>query len=326
MAHLFHHLFCFLLLQLPLFISAQTYSNITLGSSKSNLDENPYWTSPSGDFAFGFHPHQDLFLLATWYAKIPVKTIVWTANQGKPVERGAKIELTTNGVLSLTTSNGTGIWKAEATANSQVAYAAMLNTGNFVLSTAESKVVWATFEHPTDTILPNQILDITKQADNKFSSPVSDDDYTIGKFELELQSDGNLVFYSIARPTETRNEAYWQSNTVNNGSQLVFNQSGDIYLTLRSGGVRSLSQRPASTEDYQRATLDYDGVFRQYTYPKTSPRNGWPESWSTSWSLPEICRDLGPFGNGVCGYNSICRRGNNEIRGLNVCAHLDIAT
>ncbi|PIA58554.1 hypothetical protein AQUCO_00500462v1 [Aquilegia coerulea] len=312
MASFFHHLFCFLLLQLPLFISAQTYNNITLGTSISNLQENPYWTSPSGDFAFGFYPHQNLFLLATWYSKIPVRTIVWTANDGKPVERGAKIQLISNGVLSLTTSNGTEIWKAEAIDNSQVAYAAMLNTGNFVLFTAESRFVWATFDNPTDTIMPNQVLDLGK----KLSSRLTKEDYTIGRFELVLQGDGNLEFYTIARPTDSRNDPYYGSNINDNGTQLVFNQSGYIYITLKSGGVHSLSSaRPLSTEDYyQRATLDYDGVFRQYTYTKVSANGTWPESWSTSWSLPQdICTsNFGEFGSGVCGFNSYCRLAEDQ--------------
>ncbi|PIA58553.1 hypothetical protein AQUCO_00500461v1, partial [Aquilegia coerulea] len=262
---------------LPLFISAQTYNNITLGTSISNLQENPYWTSPSGDFAFGFYPHQNLFLLATWYSKIPVRTVVWTANDGKPVERGAKIELTSNGVLSLTTSNGTEIWKDEAIDNSQVAYAAILDTGNFVLSTAESEFVWATFENPTDTILPNQILDFSKQTDTKLSSRVTEDDYTIGKFELELQSDGNLVFYTIARPTQSRNEPYWA-------------KVEESVLCL------------------QRDQFQQKSTIKEPLLITTG--NGWPESWSTSWSLPQdICASsFGGVGSGVCGFNSYCRR------------------
>ncbi|KAF5198178.1 G-type lectin S-receptor-like serine/threonine-protein kinase, partial [Thalictrum thalictroides] len=71
--------------------------------------------------------------------------------------------------------------------------------------------------------------------------------------------------------------------------------------------------RPLSTEDYyQRATLDYDGVFRQYTYPKSSPSNG---SWSASrWSiLPDICQaTFGDWGSGVCGFNSYCKQNENQ--------------
>ncbi|KAF5178023.1 hypothetical protein FRX31_032390, partial [Thalictrum thalictroides] len=48
-----------------------------------------------------------------------------------PVERGAKIQLTSNGVLSLTAPNGSETKIGQAIDNSQVAYAAILNTGNF---------------------------------------------------------------------------------------------------------------------------------------------------------------------------------------------------
>ncbi|KAL5711952.1 non-specific serine/threonine protein kinase [Ranunculus cassubicifolius] len=313
----FPRFLCLLLLQLPFFASAQPYSNVSLNSSLSTRDRNPYWTSPSGDFAFGFRPHQGFFLLAIWFAKITVEneTIVWTANGGNPVESGSTVELTSKGVLTLKTPNGTEAWKAQTADSSQVAYAAMLNTGNFVLASTESTTVWASFNNPTDTILPTQNL----QFGTQLRSRVTQDDYRArGKFLFSFQTDGNLVMYTLALPLDmalpvgSQNAAYWASNTVNNGSQLIFNQTGNIYLTLRSGGVYNLpssSQIPDPTRSYyRRATLDYDGVFRQYTYPQTLPSNGrWPSSWSTSWSLPEnICE------RGVCGVNSYCRLNINQ--------------
>ncbi|KAF9593943.1 hypothetical protein IFM89_026186 [Coptis chinensis] len=288
MASLLHSIFfLIILLHLALLTSAQSpYKNITLGSSLSNLDDNPQWTSQSGEFAFGFHPQQ-----------------------GKPVERGAKIQLTSNGVLLLSTQNGTEIWKPQLTDNSQVASAAILNTGNLVLTTTDSTVVWASFDNPTDTLLPTQTL----EPGYKLSSRLTEKNYTLGRFGFSLQADNrNLVMYTIALPTEVRNGAYWDSNTVNTGQRLVFNQSGHIYLTLRNGSIINLSSEiPDSTRDYyQRATLDFDGVLRQYTYPRTSASNGrWPESWSSSWSLPEnICAaNFRGYGSGICGFNSYCR-------------------
>ncbi|KAL5720178.1 non-specific serine/threonine protein kinase [Ranunculus cassubicifolius] len=315
MAYFFHHFVCLLLLELTLvFTSAQPNSNVTLGSSLSSLDQTPYWTSPSGEFSFGFHPHQGLFLLAIWFSRISVEPIVWTANKGNPVERGSTVQLTNAGVLSLRTLNGTEVWKAQASDNSQVAYAAMLNTGNFVLASTEAASVWASFDNPTDTILPTQILGLG----TSLRSRLREDDYTSGRFLFTLQSDGNLVMYSIALPTDGNNLAYWTSATVNNGSQLIFNQSGYIFLALKTGQVYNLPsfQLPDSTRNnYQRVTLDYDGVLRQYTYPRTVPSSGrWPGVWSTSASLPEnMCAtDLGEFGSGVCGFNSYCQLDENQ--------------
>jgi hypothetical protein len=73
------HLSFSLLIMLPPFAVSQTGGNITVGASLST-SENTSWLSPSGDFAFGFHPlygNKYRFLLAIWYDKIPEKTIVW---------------------------------------------------------------------------------------------------------------------------------------------------------------------------------------------------------------------------------------------------------
>ena len=43
-------------------------------------------------------------------------------------------------------------------AGNGVAYAAMLDTGNFVLASQDSTNLWESFDHLTDTILPTQIL------------------------------------------------------------------------------------------------------------------------------------------------------------------------
>ncbi|KAL6276066.1 hypothetical protein ACE6H2_019667 [Prunus campanulata] len=67
----------FLLLQiLPFSIIAQTYNNISLGSSLTARDNNnSVWCSPSGEFTFGFQKigSDDGFILAIWFNKIPEK-------------------------------------------------------------------------------------------------------------------------------------------------------------------------------------------------------------------------------------------------------------
>ncbi|KAM1099010.1 hypothetical protein TB1_005658 [Malus domestica] len=80
MAFVIPHALCFLLIliHLPFFTTSQAYQNITLGSSLTALDDNTFWPSPSGEFAFGFQKNGNGggFLLAIWFDKIPEKTIV----------------------------------------------------------------------------------------------------------------------------------------------------------------------------------------------------------------------------------------------------------
>ena len=86
----FHsHLFLLILINiLWILATVQAQGNVSVGDFLSADDKTMTWQSPSGDFAFGFHPipdGKDQFLLPIWYAKIPGRTIVWYANRENPV-------------------------------------------------------------------------------------------------------------------------------------------------------------------------------------------------------------------------------------------------
>ncbi|KAF5950034.1 hypothetical protein HYC85_012027 [Camellia sinensis] len=249
-------------------------SNITLGSSLSAIGDNSSWISPSEEFAFGFCQldNTNIFLLAIWYAKIPDKTIIWHANTISPVQTESKVELTANG-LTLNSPNGQAIWQAQP--NTTISYAAMLNTGNFVLSssTNSSVYVWESFSYPTDTILPTQVLSLG----GMLYSRLTETNYSNGRFELHFVN-GALELSAVARPSQYRYDPYYSSgrahtNSSESGFQLVFNRSADIYIVKGNGSTVELSWPKIVLNydsNYHRATLDFDGVFRQYTYSKTS--------------------------------------------------------
>ncbi|KAI7994783.1 G-type lectin S-receptor-like serine/threonine-protein kinase LECRK3 [Camellia lanceoleosa] len=303
------NLFLLLLSLLP-FLPIFSASNVTLGSSLSANGNNSSWISPSVDFAFGFYQlnNTNTFLLAIWYANIPEKTIVWHANTTNPVQAGSKVELTASG-LTLNDPNGQTLWTSQP--NGTVSYGTMLNTGNFVLSDTKSNFVWESFSYPTDTILPTQILPLGGMLYSKFSET----NYSKGRFELHFTNGGNLELNPVAWPSELLYAPYYSSGTANSNSsesgfQLVFSQSADIYVVKGNGGVVQLSswqnivQNP---NNYYRATLDFDGVFREYTYAKTSVG---AQSWSIVRYVPDnICMALinKQVGSGACGFNSYCR-------------------
>ena len=151
---------CFVLfLIVPFSAIAQTYSNITLGSSLTANGKNSSWVSPSGDFAFGFQQiGTGGYLLAIWFNNIPEKTIVWSANGDSLAQEGSKIELKTDGSFVLSDPKGQQMWDPSLL-GTRVAYAAMLDNGNFVLARNNSSLtLWQSFDHPADTILPTQVM------------------------------------------------------------------------------------------------------------------------------------------------------------------------
>ncbi|GLT59541.1 hypothetical protein SLA2020_323540 [Shorea laevis] len=52
-----------------------------------------------------------------------------------------------------------------------------------------------------------------------------------------MQPDGNLVTYITAFPLESVIDDYWSTNTVGSGFQIIFNQSGSIYLEAENRSI-----------------------------------------------------------------------------------------
>ncbi|PKI58861.1 G-type lectin S-receptor-like serine/threonine-protein kinase LECRK3 [Punica granatum] len=293
---------------LPFAIPAQAQSNITLGSSLIADDRNSSWKSSSGDFAFGFQRiGNGGFLLAIWFDKIPEKTVIWFANGDKLAPQGSKVDLTRTGSLVLSDHKGEQLW-ARGTGTG-VSHAAILDTGNFVLADQTGSNLWESFNEPSDTIMPTQVLD----QDTKIVSRYSAMNYSRGRFELSLQSkDGNLNMHT--RPVY--DDAYWYTSQ-GYGYQLIFNRTGPIYLAAKNGSVvYTMMSGTVSSTNYQRAVLEYDGVFRQYVYPKdASLSSGRSMGWSPVASpVPSnICTSMRQsIGAGTCGWNSYCILGDNQ--------------
>ncbi|CAA2948728.1 Serine threonine kinase [Olea europaea subsp. europaea] len=300
-----------------LFAAGQSECNVKLGSTLSAGDTS-LWSSPSGEFAFGFMPlqrsdNEDLYLLSIWFNKIPEQTIVWSKNE-YPVPEGSKFQLTNEGKLILYDPQGKEIWTVN---NGGSTCAAMLNSGNFVLINGDSKYIWESFREPTDTILPGQILGM----DGNLNSRQSEANYTKGKFQLSLQKEGNLVLYTIFLPTGDESSAYWATGTVSKNAdfQLIFDEAGYVYLKQGNKNIRNITKNDMGSpqEFYYMARIDYDGVFRHYNHPRKNyavGTEGCKSSWSIIQNTPEdMCGAIvGDLGSGACGYNSYCVNSNGK--------------
>ncbi|KAJ1270141.1 hypothetical protein BS78_06G032200 [Paspalum vaginatum] len=303
-----------LLLPLLLLLSStplQAQEDIMLGSSLTPQGPNSFWLSPSGDFAFGFRPviegNTSYYLLAVWFNKTTDKTVAWYAKTADPdpdpevvqVSHGARLQLNSKGALSLQDSTGTEVWKSKVQG---AAYAAMLDTGNFVLVAADGSTLWGTFDTPTDTILLTQVL----TPGMTLRSRIIPTDYSNGRFLLDMESE-YVALYLVAVPSGYREDYYWY--ILGNITKLVFDAAGRVYTAMGNGtNITMTSGVPGSmAEYYHRATLDTDGVFRQYVYLKDSGQ--WsPPAWATvGFQPPDICQATLSLGSGACGFNSYCK-------------------
>ncbi|CDP14432.1 unnamed protein product [Coffea canephora] len=276
MAYLCIQLIFFFAFLFPISVFSQKNGIVTMGSTLTagETSASP-WLSPSGEFAFGFQKVQDkdLFLFSIWYDKIPDKMY---ANP------------------------------------SQVDHGFVNDTGNFILKGSDDSWLWESFRFPADKILPYQDL----VTGDSLCSRQSATNFSQGRFYLRFRDYGNLVLVTRSVPRNVDDEAtYYNSQTsdstdaFNSGYQVTFDGGGAMYIRKRNNQTKQLNPvsipLPPVSENYHRATIDFDGVFTHYYHPRTYTGN---QNWTILWSKPDnICiRIAGEKGSGACGFNSVC--------------------
>ncbi|PVH31612.1 hypothetical protein PAHAL_9G191600 [Panicum hallii] len=127
--------------------------------------------SDDGTFALGFFSPSSSggnhYYVGIWYNSIPKDNVVWVANRATPVidPSSATLALTDRSNLVLSSTDGQLLCMANVSAPGNLASsenvtgeATLDNTGNFVVRTSEGAVLWQSFDHPTDTLLPGMNL------------------------------------------------------------------------------------------------------------------------------------------------------------------------
>ncbi|RHN74542.1 putative protein kinase RLK-Pelle-SD-2b family [Medicago truncatula] len=290
--------------------------SVSVGESLTAGNGTTRWLSPSRDFAFGFYQLPNaLFLLAIWYDKIQNDAIIWYANGDNPAPKGSRLVLNDFQGLVLTNPQGLELWRSDFTSG-KISNGLMDDDGNFHLRDKNNATIWDSFSHPTDTLVPNQVMELNG---NLFSRQGALN-FSHGRFKFHLQEDGNLVLNVINLPSNYSYDPYYTSGTsddenqTNAGQRLIFDKSGFLYIEKIGGNNFSIfnqNVRFSTDEFYYKATINYDGVFTISVYPK-DPKRG--QSWVIAKTIPEnICLYYTSiYGEGVCGFNSMCTITNDQ--------------
>ncbi|KAE7995991.1 hypothetical protein FH972_000741 [Carpinus fangiana] len=281
---------------------AQQGTSLKPGSPPLTPKTIAYVPSPSGRYAFGFYEQGNgTYAVGIFLAGLPQKTVVWTANRdGPPLPADINLVFTTDGRLVLQPAQGGQETLVINNAPEGASSASMLNSGNFVLNGSANQILWQSFDHPTDTLLPTQNL----INGTVLSSSLSKSNQTTGKFLLLMQEDGVLAMYPVGTPY-TKDYGYWSSVdwpsklTAVEGWILTLNGSGSLNL-FNGAGTGTDTQNLASgnsTKPLYRLTIDPDGILRLYSHDGTKTGN-----WTVEWSMP----DNGCAPKGLCGLNEYC--------------------
>ncbi|XP_027341731.1 G-type lectin S-receptor-like serine/threonine-protein kinase SD2-5 [Abrus precatorius] len=136
----------------------QHIGQIYPGFSASRVDWQDhggfFLLSNSSAFAFGFFTTLDVSLFVLVVIHLSSYKVVWTANRGLLVRNSDKFVFDRSGNAYLEGGNGV-VW-ATNTTGQRVRAMELMDSGNLVLLGENGTLIWQSFSHPTDTLLPGQ--------------------------------------------------------------------------------------------------------------------------------------------------------------------------
>ncbi|KAJ8628143.1 hypothetical protein MRB53_021450 [Persea americana] len=101
-----------------------------------------------------------------WYNKIPDQTIVWTANRENPVKNSSGVLIIKGGNLVLVDgghSNNSTLWSTNVSTAANYSSATLTDSGNLALTDDHQRVLWESFDYPTNTWLPGMKVGLDRR-------------------------------------------------------------------------------------------------------------------------------------------------------------------
>ncbi|KAK6149823.1 hypothetical protein DH2020_017348 [Rehmannia glutinosa] len=222
--------------------------------------------SAGGKFELGFFsPKNSGFrYVGIWYYRIANESVVWVANRERPISgNDGFLTIGNDGNLIVTHMNGKIVWSSNLTVSSSNSTAILMDTGNLVLHDSENsdRVLWQSFDHPTDTYLPDMEVQINVHDGEKrvFTSWESPIDPSPGNYSMGVDTRGPpqiVIWEGLNRR--------WRSGHWNG---LIFTGVPEMRPFYRFGfrlnerdGMLDVTYTPSSSSDLIKFRISWDGI------------------------------------------------------------------
>ncbi|MCD9645418.1 hypothetical protein HAX54_034301 [Datura stramonium] len=147
--------------------------------------------------------------LGIWYADVPVDSIVWVANRDKPIsDKNGIFTIEENGNLVVKDGRGHLMWSTNVSATTTTtknSTASLSDNGNLVIVNSNNRGLWQSFQHPTDTFLPEMKV----YMDGVFRSWTSKTDPSPGRYSLGVNPRGSPQIVIWDGPDRRWRSGYW---------------------------------------------------------------------------------------------------------------------
>ncbi|KAJ7948963.1 putative Receptor protein kinase [Quillaja saponaria] len=178
------------------------------------LDVSSSICSPNQKFCISFNSYEYMYLM-----EYSAKTAVWTANRNEPIVNTSGLVLTLDhsGMMKIMNQGGESTSLYSPAQPIKSTRATLLDSGNFILQEENSngsvkRLLWQSFDHPTDTLLPGMKLGVNHKTGRSWSlvSWHNDGIPGSGAYTLEWEPRGSQLLI------KRRGKLYWTSGALRN--------------------------------------------------------------------------------------------------------------
>ncbi|XP_058090953.1 receptor-like serine/threonine-protein kinase SD1-8 [Magnolia sinica] len=238
-----------------------------------------------------------------WYYKIARQTIVWVANRERPLAYSTDTALTidTSGNLVILDGEGSSLVIGASASDARNTSIKLLDNGNLVLREGRSdddggRVLWQSFDYPTDTFLPGMKLGVKKDLwdrRNLLTSWKSIKDPAPGVFNLGQAPNGSDVLSILQGQMMYWTSRPWSDHPFGLNHE---SRSSYDYKFISNGNINYFAYSVKNNSILSRIVLSLMGQLEQFTWSEDT------HDWELVWSQPQdLCKV-----HALCGAFGIC--------------------
>jgi hypothetical protein len=272
--------------------------------------------SKSKTFALGFFtPGKSTSrYVGIWYNNLPIQTVVWVANRDSPInDTSGILSIDSNGNLILNNNLSTiPIWSTNVSLpigyqrNSTSVTAQLSDIANLVLilNNTTKTVIWESFDHPTDTMLPYLRLGFDRKTNQSWSlqSWKTDDDPGKGAFTVKFSTIGKPQLYMYNHDLPWWRGGHWNGELIVGLPNMKRDMAMSNISFVEDDDYVALSYYTYDKSIISRIVVQQSGFSQTFTWDSQKSQ------WIRYWSDPN-----NPCDNyGTCGSNSNCDPSNFE--------------
>ncbi|KDP32211.1 hypothetical protein JCGZ_13818 [Jatropha curcas] len=261
--------------------------------------------SPGEKFELGFFTPNGSTgrrYVGIWYYKLTPLTVVWVANRESPVlDNTGVLFIAEDDNIKVVDGKGRSYWSTNLETNSSMEkILKLMDTGNLAFCEKDERIVWQSFENPTDTFLPGMKM----KQDIELVSWKSYDDPASGNFTFQLDQQGNqFVIWK-------RSIRFWTSGGLVSGKVGSSNEMSSAISYFLSNFTLNVVQNdsvPYITSSLYvdtRMVMSFSG---QIQYMKLDTNKIWTLFWAVPRTRCSLYNACGNFGSCNSNNQPVCK-------------------